>query len=73
MAMQIAMMLEAALGYLERGWSVFPVTVTRNEEGKWGKKPLVLWKDFQKQIPLQEQVEQWWIRWPDASIESRTR
>ena len=60
MQQQTTTMLDAALSYLDRGWSVFPCDKD--------KKSLVSWKDYQGRHPLKEQVEQWWMRWPDAGI-----
>ena len=55
-------MLEHALDYLARGWSIFPI-----EAG--GKEPLIpSWQPLQKRLPTKEQVEAWWTRWPDAGI-----
>lgn len=51
---------EAALEYRRSGLSVFPV-------GR-DKRPLVEWRDFQKDPPHLDHVSIWWERWPDANI-----
>lgn len=50
---------EQSLNYLKKGFSVFP---TR------GKKPLVAWEKYQTEKPTEEQVKEWWSRWPNADI-----
>ncbi|MGC9602247.1 MAG: bifunctional DNA primase/polymerase [Minisyncoccia bacterium] len=54
-------MLHAALEYLQLGYPVFPV-----QSGS--KMPLIKWGEFQKRKPTEQEVRQWWVRWPDASI-----
>ena len=53
-------MVAAALWYRNQGRSPIPV-------GK-DKKPLVKWKQFQKESPTEKQIKQWWTKWPDAGI-----
>jgi putative DNA primase/helicase len=53
-------MLRAALDCLSKGWSVFPLIDKRT--------PHVKWKDFQSARPSEQQVLDWWMRWPDALI-----
>lgn len=43
-------LLNAALEYLDRGWSIIPMS---------GKVPLVDWKKYQERLPTQAEVEQW--------------
>lgn len=45
-------MRRAALEYLERGWSFFPVAIQ-------SKKPLNDWKEYQSRRPTREEVEDW--------------
>lgn len=52
--------MEAALQYLERGWSVFPLHDKR--------RPCVDWKKYQAERPTREQLVEWWTQWPDAMI-----
>jgi hypothetical protein len=61
-------MLDSALEHLARGWSVFPVLLTEEGNGKWDKKPLVKWKRLQTERPTEVEVRQWWTMWPDAAI-----
>ena len=53
--------LEAALQYLEAGWSVIPLEPQ-------GKKPRVNWKDYQTVPATPEEVCEWWKKWPDANV-----
>lgn len=55
--------LKYALNYLNNGWSIFP---TR------GKKPLIAWEKYQKVKPNEQQVIDWWNKWPDADIAGAT-
>lgn len=54
-------MLDHALSYLDRGWSVVPVQAG-------GKTALVKWKDYQERRPTPDEIRQWWTQWPDANI-----
>ncbi|KKL85475.1 hypothetical protein LCGC14_1954310, partial [marine sediment metagenome] len=54
-------LLEAALAYLDRGWSVIPC-VPR------GKKPLIEWGGDDNRLPTRKQVRSWWEKWPNANI-----
>jgi hypothetical protein len=54
-------LLDVALAYLRRGWSVVP-----QRPGE--KKPAVRWKPFQATRPSEAQLEAWFRRWPDAGL-----
>jgi hypothetical protein len=51
--------LDIALEHLDRGWSIIPI----NPETK---RPLLEWLEFQKRHPTEEEVCDWWTRWPYA-------
>ena len=52
--------LEAALSYLQHGWSIIPVG--------HDKRPLIKWQTFQKVKPSEQQVRSWYEQWPDAGV-----
>ncbi len=52
-----------ALTYLKNGISVFP---TR------GKKPLVAWEKYSRAKPTEQEVIDWWTKWPEADIAGAT-
>lgn len=52
--------LETALQYQERGFSVIPIQ--RN------KKPFFPWQKYQEEKASPEQIEEWWKKWPAANV-----
>jgi hypothetical protein len=52
---------KAATRYLARGWSVLPL---RPRE----KRPLIPWAHLQNERPSEEEIAEWFRRWPDANI-----
>lgn len=53
---------KAALGYLDRGWSVIPVNPS-------SKKPLLkTWLQYQNRKATESEVKAWWAQWPGAGI-----
>lgn len=70
-------MLDAALSYLGRGWSVVPGHTARNDGlcscnqplcTSIGKHPRVKWLEFQDRLPTEREVTFWWRRWPDSNV-----
>ena len=67
---------EIALQYLSKGLSVIPLIsptmasrkLSQEEFIKKCKTPLVKWKEFQKRRPTEDEVTEWFNKWPNASI-----
>jgi len=55
------MNLDSALDLYEQGFRVIPLAP------KTKNRPLIPWKEFQKRMPVEEEIRQWWTRWPDAN------
>ena len=51
---------EAALKYLNKGYSVIPIG---ND-----KKPLISWLPYQSRLPKVDQVKKWYSTWSDAGV-----
>src|ERR1700748_2159599 len=52
-------MLDWSLYYLSQGLPVFPVQ---------GKTPLIKWGPYQERLPSEEEIKEWWTKWPNADI-----
>ena len=52
---------QAALDYLHRGWSVIPMR-------KRDKRPTIRWQDFQTSRASEQEVHDWFSRWPDNNV-----
>ncbi|MEZ4706757.1 MAG: AAA family ATPase [Caldilineaceae bacterium] len=50
---------ETALQYLSWGWSVIPVHLSINTDGKISKRPAIKWQEYQQRLPKNEEVKQW--------------
>jgi hypothetical protein len=58
---------QAALGYISRGWSVIPLRYVGSIEDR--KKPLLRsWQEYQRRIPTEAEIRDWWKEWPSANI-----
>lgn len=53
-------MLEAALDYSKRNLSVIPVGQD--------KVPLISWREFQERIASEEEIKEWWRKYPQANV-----
>ncbi|GAA4652560.1 hypothetical protein GCM10023116_48440 [Kistimonas scapharcae] len=51
--------IDECFEYLDNGWSIIPIAVDT-------KKPLVKWKAFQSRQATEEEVTEWFTRWPKA-------
>ena len=54
-------MLEAALDYWNKGYSVIPIK-TRTKE------PAISWKPYQSKLAKENEIRGWWSEWPYANI-----
>lgn len=54
--------LQHALQYARRGWSVIPL------RAKDKKPALASWKEYQSRRASEDEIREWWTRWPDANI-----
>lgn len=54
-------LLEAALSYREKNWSVFPINSQT-------KRPLIEWKTYQNNLATTKQIKEWWKTYPYAGI-----
>lgn len=53
-------MFEAAIDLLtKREFSVIPVGQD--------KKPLIAWQKYQKRLPTEDEITEWWKKWPNAN------
>ena len=53
-------LLQAALDYRDKGYSVIPI--------RKDKKPFIRWEEYQKKRPPKIRITGWWSKWPDANI-----
>lgn len=54
-------MLNHAIEYLRRGWSIIPIAAG-------GKTSPIRWKDHQTRQAGEEEVRSWFKKWPDAGL-----
>ncbi|NQU26417.1 MAG: bifunctional DNA primase/polymerase [Candidatus Nealsonbacteria bacterium] len=54
-------MLDIALAYHSRGWSVVP-------QDPGAKQPCVRWKPFQDRPPTEDELAAWFAQWPQAGL-----
>lgn len=56
---QRAALLDAALRYLDQGFSVIPIfhTISADQDSK---TPVIKWKDYQTRLPTEDEVLEWW-------------
>ena len=61
MSDETSTILQAALNYAAKGFSIFPCKPA-------DKKPHIKWESFQKRRATPEQIKNWWAKWPFAMI-----
>jgi len=54
------MLVEAALDYLKKGFSVIPI--------RPDKRPFIRWEKYQKEKASHGEIQRWWRKWPNALI-----
>ncbi len=67
--------VQHALGYMREGFSIIPLKGnhyakggTPEEKYKDAKKSLILWAQYQKQRPTEDEIKGWFKKWPHANI-----
>lgn len=53
-------LLDAALSYAERGFSIIPI--------RPDKKPFIKWEAHQKEKATLKDIREWWVKWPNANV-----
>ncbi|MDP2604577.1 MAG: bifunctional DNA primase/polymerase [Deltaproteobacteria bacterium] len=54
-------MLENAIDYRRRGFSIIPIKPR-------DKRPLIQWEQYQNETPTEQQTEAWFAEWPEANL-----
>ncbi|MGB9905207.1 MAG: bifunctional DNA primase/polymerase, partial [Desulfotomaculales bacterium] len=55
-------MIDFALSYVSHNWSIIPLRPR-------DKRPILSsWSDYQSRQAIEEEIREWWDRWPDANI-----
>ena len=52
--------VDAAIQYLKQGKSVIPIAKD--------KKPLLAWQEFQSRYASEDEVKDWYKKWPDMNV-----
>lgn len=57
-------LIQAAINYRnDHNFPVIPVNVTTDR-----KVPYIKWKEYQRGLPEEEQIRNWWSEWPNAAL-----
>lgn len=52
---------QLALEYLRRGWSVIPIR-------PHDKRPTIRWLEYQHRLATEDEIKEWYRRWPDGNV-----
>src|SRR6266542_5783442 len=53
--------LDSAIGYRRRGFSIIPIKPK-------DKRPLIQWEQYQAEAPTEQQIQEWFSKWPTANL-----
>jgi len=60
--------LKAALKYINQGLSVFPCNPFPSKDGFQNKQPYLSFVPYRDRTPTEDEIREWWIKWPSAMI-----
>ena len=66
-------LLDAAIQYAKAGLSIFPCNPFPNKDRPDGtvfknKQPYLSFTPYRDRTPTEDEIKEWWVKWPDAMI-----